>query len=387
MTEKILFVDDDANLLAALKRGLRKQFELAVAVGPGPGLEAIDGQGPFAVVVADMRMPGMDGVQFLSHVRARSADSVRIMLTGNADLQTAINAVNEGNIFRFLTKPCAQDTLSMALNAGLDQYRLIHAEKELLEKTLMGSIKVLTEMLSMANPVAFSRTTRVRRYVKHIGTQQYFPKWWQFEVAALLSQIGCVTLPPDMLDKVFAQAPLTGDEKEMFASHPAVGRNLLANIPRLETIAHIIAAQQKPYHVFPSPETMTEEANAIALGSQVLKVTLDFDQLIVNGVPHREALAVMRSRSNEYNPKLINALETLKINDLNQVIKMVKVKDLATGMIADEDIEAQNGLLLVPKGQEITYPVLERLRNFSRRTGIVEPFRVITKTQAEEAAS
>jgi hypothetical protein len=163
------------------------------------------------------------------------------------------------------------------------------------------------------------------------------------------------------------------------------GRNLLANIPRLETIAQIIAAQQKSFHIFPSPETMTEEANAIALGSQVLKVTLDFDQLIVNGLPHREALAVMRSRSGEYNLNLVTALESLQIEDVDQVVKMVRVKNLTTGMIADEDIEAQNGLLLVPKGQEITYPVLERLRNFARRTGIVEPFRVINPTQTEDA--
>lgn len=378
MNEKILFVDDDANLLAALKRGLRRQFDnLEVAIGPGSGLEYIEQQGPFAVVVADMRMPGMDGVQFLSHVKSRSPDTVRIMLTGNADLQTAINAVNEGNIFRFLTKPCAQDTLALALRAGLEQHRLITAERELLEKTLMGSIKVLTEMLSLANPVAFSRATRIRKYVKHIGTKVYYPKWWQFEISALLSQIGCVTLPPDMLDKVFAQATLTDEEQEMFASHPIVGRNLLANIPRLETIAQIITAQQKPFSLFPPPETMTEEANAIALGAQVLKVALDFDQLIINGLPHREALAVLRARGNEYNTKLISALDSLELEELDRALKMVKVKELNTGMVADEDIEAQNGLLLVPKGQEITYPVIERLRNFSRHTGVLEPFRVL----------
>ena len=74
--------------------------------------------GPFAVVVADMRMPGMDGVEFLQHVKEMSPDTVRIMLTGNADMQTAIDAVNKGNIFRFLTKPCPYETMTVAVNAG-----------------------------------------------------------------------------------------------------------------------------------------------------------------------------------------------------------------------------------------------------------------------------
>ena len=140
MTEKILCVDDEANILEAHQRGLGKQFHIETALGAEQALGQIDAQGPYTVVVSDMRMPGMDGVQLLSEVRKRAPDSVRIMLTGFADLQTAIEAVNEGNIFRFLTKPCPQETLAKALSAGIEQYRLVTAEKELLAKTLRGAI-------------------------------------------------------------------------------------------------------------------------------------------------------------------------------------------------------------------------------------------------------
>ena len=129
---RLLFVDDEPNALAGYERQLRNTFDVATARGGAKGFELVEGHGPFAVVVADMRMPGMDGVQFLTHVKRISPSSVRMILTGMADQQTAIQAVNEGNIFRFLTKPCPPEALTRALQAGVDQYRLVNAECELL---------------------------------------------------------------------------------------------------------------------------------------------------------------------------------------------------------------------------------------------------------------
>lgn len=379
MTQKVLFVDDDSNLLAALNRRLRKKFDMEIAVGAEQGLEVLEQVGPFAVVVADMRMPGMDGITFLRHVRETSPDTVRIMLTGNADMQTAIDAVNQGNIFRFLTKPCPYEVMGVALDAALEQHRLVTAEHELLEKTLMGSIKVLADVLSLASPLAFSRATRIRSYVRHIIRDLKLNNGWQFEIAALLSEIGSITMPTDMLERVYAQAPLSSIEREMFDTHPVVGSKLLGNIPRLEGIAQMIAAQQKPFSVYPPQEKMNDDARHIALGAQILKVVLDFDKLVLSGVPYREALAVLRAQKDDYNTDIVIALESLEFEKISEVIKTVYVRELKTGMIANEDISAESGLLLVPKGQEITYPVLERLRNFYRRVGVVEPFRVLIR--------
>lgn len=377
MSRKILFVDDDSNLLAAMKRRLRKLFEIEVAVGPEMGLEMIRQQGPFAVVIADMRMPNMDGIEFLRHVKQQSPDTVRMMLTGNADLQTAINAVNEGNIFRFLTKPCAETVLSNAINAGLEQYSLIVAEQELLEKTLMGSIKVLSDVLSLINPVAFSQAARIRNYVRHIIAEINPPNSWQFEVAALLSQVGCVTLPFEILDKVYNQKPLTDDEERMFAAHPATGQRLLGNIPRLESIAQMIAAQQRPYRIFPPHERMNAEAQTIALGAQMLKVALGFDQQLISGLPPQQALFDLRNQPEEYNPELVNTLESFRLTREGHVLRLVRIKELNTHMVADQDIRARNGVLLLARGQEITFPVIQRLRNFYRHTEIVEPVQVL----------
>ncbi|HEY1273096.1 MAG TPA: response regulator, partial [Terriglobales bacterium] len=197
MREKILFVDDEPAVLQGYQRLFHNEFEVQTAVGGKRGLTMLNTAGPFAVVVSDMRMPEMNGVEFLSHVRKTWPDSVRIVLTGQADLDAAMAAVNQGNIFRFLTKPCDREMLGKTLTAGVLQYRLVVAERELLEKTLKGTIQVLSEVLSLANPAAFGRATRLRRYMSHLVAELGLSKPWRFEVAALMSQLGCVAVAPE----------------------------------------------------------------------------------------------------------------------------------------------------------------------------------------------
>ena len=119
MSTKILCVDDEENVLTGLQRSLRKQFQVDVAVGGTAGLRQIEQSGPYAVVIADMQMPEMNGVEFLKRVEARHPDTVRVMLTGNADQKTAMDAVNEGHVFRFLNKPCQPDLLAATLQAAV----------------------------------------------------------------------------------------------------------------------------------------------------------------------------------------------------------------------------------------------------------------------------
>ena len=123
MDNKILFVDDDLNILEAYKRQLKRQFQVETAQGGEEGLNTIKNSGPYAVIVSDLRMPGMDGNQFLAKVKEITPESVRMMLTGFADLKTAIDAINRGNIFRLLTKPCAKEVLAEALFDGIEQYK------------------------------------------------------------------------------------------------------------------------------------------------------------------------------------------------------------------------------------------------------------------------
>jgi len=357
MTDRILCVDDDPEVLAGMQRVLRKQFDADTAVGGQEGLAAIGRNGPYAVVVSDYRMPGMDGIEFLSRVREISPDTVRLMLTGHAHLDVTMAAVNEGNIFRFLTKPVQADELAKALEAAVRQYRLITAERELLEKTLHGSIKLLTDVLALVNPLAFSQASRLKRYVRCIATELGLQDVWQFELAAMLSQIGCVTLPHETLEKLYSGQELSVAEANAFAAHPAAGRDLLANIPRLEPVAQMIARQQDPINrnaALGNPPSR----DRVALGAQILKVALAFDQLVAHGASPRAALAQIRKRSEDCEPAMITALEKLELSPVSTEARCVKLNELTIGMILNQDVHARNGLLLVTKGQEVTFPVL-----------------------------
>lgn len=375
MRAKILCVDDEPNVLEAYQRNLHKQFAVDIAAGAEQALVALALHGPYAVVVSDFRMPGMNGAQFLAKVSERSPDTVRVMLTGQADLSDTIAAVNEGKIFRFLTKPCPPEVLLKALHASLEQHRLITAERELLEKTLSGAINMLTEVLSLINPSAFSRAYRMRRYVRHMAQQLSFPDVWQFEVAALLSPIGSIALPPEILDRLYAGAPLSPEEEELVAAQPKVAHDLIANIPRLEAVAQMISGQQEPAGSFrPIPDSNREDV--IARGAKMLRVASHFDEQLARGVPQRSALAQMQARTDEYDASFVSALSNFESAESNKEIRIARVRDLNSLMVANEDIKSKNGLLLLAKGQEVTASMIARLRSFSCSIGVKEPFSV-----------
>lgn len=384
MSERILFVDDEPNVLAGYQRQLRKQFELDVATSGEQGLAAVRA-GSFAVIVSDMRMPGMNGAQFLARVRETAPDSVRMLLTGYADVPTALRAVNEGHIFRFLTKPCPSDTLSQALRAGLEQHRLLQAEKELLEQTVRGIIQVLTEVLSLVNPAAFSRGVRVRRLVRQLAEKLNVPDVWQLEAAAMLSQIGCITVPEAILNKVFHSAELAPEDLQAFEKHPGVGAGLVRKIPRLQDVADIIAYQEKRFDGSGLPQD-GRKGEELPLGARILKAALDAEGL-QSQVPSRATLlARLRYRAGWYDPAVLDALEELPHEETNFESSTVHVRDMHCGMILGEDVLSVSGMVLLRKGLEISDLFLHRLHDVSANALLREPIRVLSPVSRRREA-
>jgi len=374
--QKILIVDDDVNMLAAYKRKLSFSYQIEVAQNGVLGLQVLERKGPFPVVISDFRMPKMDGLAFLSKTKTICPDTVRIMLTGHADLNTAIAAVNDGHVFKLLIKPCAPDTLKHSIEQAIRQFDLVQSERILLEETLKGSIHVLSDLLSLTNPIAFKQASRLKRYVQHMAVVTGLDDIWQFEVAALLSNIGCIALHPEILVNIYAGNLVSEEEKAMYARHPEVGQKLLEKIPRLELVARMIGKQNEKFRDIGS-SYKSENEKRVAMGAQLICVARDFDQLIAEGEEKENALEQMKKNQGRYNPELVQALHSFDLEIGDFITRTIEIDELEIDMIIADDIRSKNGLLLVNKGQHVTLPIIERLKSFHRGVGLDNPIRIL----------
>ncbi len=374
MKNKILFVDDDINLLDGFKRSLRDTFEIVTAESGEAGVEIMKKEKLFTVIVSDYKMPGMDGVQFLTRARESSPRSVRMLLTGYADINTAIEAVNKSNIFRLIIKPCPTEDLTAILNDGVEWHRLMMVEKELLEKTLSGSIKVLTDVLTLVSPRAFSHASRSRRVVKMIARDMGVENTWLVEIAAMLSQIGCVTIPDVIIEKVFAGKPLSDEEKEMYDTYPKVGADIIRNIPRMDRVAELI--ELLPPHIDGTAGIQPASAN-LPIEAKILQLALDHDLLVMSGLDSAAALVEINKREGFYDQKAVKALEKLISVENKYAIKQEFIKNLTDNMILMEDVYTRDNVLVVSRGEVVTQSMKLRLMNFQANSGIADYVKVI----------
>lgn len=376
MSEPILLVDDEPSLLSALRRQLSETFDITTAEGGELALAAVTGarEDPFAVVVCDMRMPGMDGIEVLTRIKALSPDTVRIMLTGNADQQTAIEAINTGNIFRFFSKPCPIETLAEGLRAALDQYRLVTAERDLLEKTLSGSIKVLVDVMSINDPQASALAIRLRDWVRTLTIEFKLPQRWHLDVAASLIPIGKMAIQPELIAKKNSGQPLTLAEQEIFEHMPEAGRNLIASIPRLSKVAEIIYLQDRGFDGSGFPHDGPTGTN-IPIDARLLKILKDLAEATQGGPPTAAAFAILDRRREEYDPQLLRKVRTCleaKGAGTQSEVK-VPVTALRAGMVILSDVRLENGHLILPANTQLSEGQIERLRNLRKIFSFVEP--------------
>jgi FixJ family two-component response regulator len=376
VTARVLFVDDEPNVLDGIRRQMRNRLDIETAVGAAAGLEIIRTAGPFAVVVSDMRMPDMNGARFLAKVNELAPNTVRMVLSGESDLNSTVAAVNEGHIFRFMMKPCEPDKLVEVVSAGIEQYRLINAEKHLLENTLNATVKVLVEVLGIINPYAQRRASQIASYAEATAKALQVPEFWKYHLAAMLSQLGCITLPADTLSKVYGGLPLSEDENRLYESHPEVAGKLLGQIPRLEDVAGMVVGQLRaPPKSLASRDLSTWEPQQ--LGSAILWTAVRFDQLVNQGRSAHGAAQHIRGLVPHLPVAITEAMITAPVAaGGRREIRSVMVANLSAGMVMEEDVFSIKGIRLVPKGAEITGTLLERLRTISSGVGIAEPIRV-----------
>jgi response regulator RpfG family c-di-GMP phosphodiesterase len=375
--QKILFVDNDAAPTASLAHKLRRTCVITVADGPLRALEAVAEQGPYAAVVASLRQPGLSGTELFVRLKQTCPDTLRILLCASADLQVAMDAVNAGGVFRLLPQPCPGEELEEALAAGVAQYLQVTREKAFLKGALRGIIKVLTDLLALLNPEATGRSARVKRLVTDMARYCDAPDVWRIELAVVLSQLGGMVMPEAMFATLRGKGTLDGACAELFARHPAIGADLLENIPKLDEVAEIIRHQETPFvgngHGGPA-------GGDIPLGARLLKAALDYDRLLTSGTAREEALAIMARRKGLYDPKALQLLGMLAGSCEGYRKEEAVVTALAVGMVLEEDIRLASGEKAAVAGQVVDPGLLERLRHLD--TGAQQPVQVLVPANA-----
>lgn len=378
LSPNVLCVDDEEHILTGLKRALSSEFAVATARSGFEGLELLKAEDPYAVIISDMHMPKMNGAEFLRAARDLAPDASRILLTGYADIDSAVEAVNEAGLFRFLLKPYPAPRLRETIHAAVEQHRLVTAEKELLEKTLGGCIQMLTELLALVSPVLPNRALSAQRLARKLATAVGLPVAWRLETAAVVTQLARSTLPADLLATEEAPHSFTLAERTLNRRCIEIGERLLSPIPRLEGVRELLRRAQT------WPDDPHGPGEGVALEVAALILIEDYYLLLELHGNSWGALKALRARAQAYEPRLLAALEADWQRPSPEQSTAVKLDELRPGMVLREDVVAkQANQKLVPQGTELTRPALERLRNAARRLGVVEPIQVAIRTIGE----
>lgn len=357
---RVLCVDDEARVLEGLVLNLRRNFDVHTALGGEKGLQKLKEIRGAAVVVSDMRMPGMDGAQFLQQVLRDWPETTRILLTGEPGRDAAIAAVNQAQIFRFLTKPCPPDQLKTAVDAGVMQFRLLNAERAILQETVLGCIQALVDVLAITNPVAFGRANRVKRLAMEFAKTVDYEAYWQLEAAAMLSQIGYVSLPVELCEKLYYGHTLTPEESTLAEGVPQIAIKLLEHIPRLEAVIQILSAMH-----WRDEQVVRLGDGTIGIATRILSMVLEYDALIVRGATIPSAVQTMRSRVSRYGAELLEKFATHVGSGSGKAeSKLLPLKEVVAGMVMLQEVRTEEGTLLAPRGLEIGPAFLERMRSF-----------------------
>jgi response regulator RpfG family c-di-GMP phosphodiesterase len=366
---RVLCLDDEPNVLEGIKRLLRVSYDVVLATEPQVALdllaEADAGGAPFAVVVSDMRMPSMTGVEVLERAQTVSPDTTRVLLTGDAEIHGAVAAINQGHVFRFLLKPCPQQDLKATVSAAAEQHRLVRSERELLEATLRGSVEALMDTLGMAQPALFSRAGRLRRLVSTLCEKLDVPDAWQIEIAAQMGEIGAITLPQSAIPALEGGTPASDAEAQMIARLPAIADSVLARIPRLEAVRDIVR-HQLPTNRHPVRPLATD----VPKGALLLQAVREYDALVWRGMPPDLAVAALSARKVHAREVLLALAEVGGMRLPNEAVREVRVEELAVGDELADDVHSAKGLLLVGRGQIITERLLIRVCNYEMTTGL-----------------
>ncbi len=333
----ILLVDDEVSITKALQRLFRKEgHQIITATSGQEGLDLLkDIEKPISLIVSDQRMPEMTGSEFLEKAKYIFPDAIRFLLTGYSDMGAIVDAVNKGEIHRYLTKPWNDDDLLLQVRQSLEQYELVFENRRLLditnrqnrelnelnrdlekkvkertheilikseeleevnrklENSFIDTIRLLSSLIETLNPGLGSYMKEVAELARGVAGEYAFDKneIGEIEMAAMIHDIGLLGIPESILRK--DESSMSETEFRMFSQHPVIASISLESIDRLAGVGEIILYHHEYYDGSGFPNGLKGEE--IPLGSRIIRAAADYFK-ILNTWPKKKNQIIEKAR-------------------------------------------------------------------------------------------
>lgn len=428
----LLLVDDEQNILSSLRRVFRGEgYRVLTATGGAGGLEILERE-PVDLVISDMRMPEMDGAQFLETVATRWPDTVRILLTGYADLCSTVAAINKGHIYSYISKPWEDNDLKLTVRRALERKRLEEERRRLLEltrrqneelralnadleakiqarteelrqtvaflemayeelkKSYQEAIPVFASLVELRLGISAGHGQRVAQLAERIARELGLDdeEVQQVHNAGLLHDIGKIGLRDELIKTPYNA--LGPEDRAEVHTHAVLGQTALMSLKPLERAARYVRAHHERFDGRGYPDGLV--GHQIPLGGRILAVANDFDglqngSLLGEPLSASEARAfIAKNRMRRYDPEVVDAfLRVLeKSGEHFKYVSELRLPsdDLQDGMELTRDLITRDGKLLLAKGHRLTDALIEKIRDYER--GIGHHFLVHVRVEQED---
>ncbi len=419
-TATLLFVDDESNILSSLKRLFRPLgYQIHTATSGAEGLDLLARE-PIDLIVSDMRMPEMDGAEFLEKAAQRWPDTIRILLTGYSDIGSTIAALNNGQIYRYVSKPWEEHELTLAVQQAL-KLKHLEDEKARLEALTQSQNEALTELNTTLEERVVARTEEVRQTMgfleeahnslknqyttsvkifanlielrenttvesaghsrrvaeqaKQLGISMQLPEDEVQDLffAALLHDVGKIALPDALLKRPYNE--MNPHERKEFEKHPTLGQAALIALEPLHNAADLIRAHHEHINGSGYPDRLRGEQ--IPLGARILLIVDDYNALLTGSLTgHRHGPLeardfLFKECNHRYDSRIVDhfiqLLETDKPEtSTEQCLKSNTLKD---NMVLSRDLVDHNGVLLLSKGHRLNDNLINKIDQLEKTLG------------------
>ncbi len=396
---KILYVDDEVSLLSSFNSLMRKEnLEIYTLDDPGKIDKILLEQGPFAVVLSDQRMPFSSGTEILEKVAKIHPLTNRVLVTGFSDHTETVEAINRGEIIRYINKPWKDEELKNLLHDLVDKYNLSTENKfllnelktknaqlsQLLDGTIVETIHLLTDLLSYINPHAFQQVQRIKSFgslILNSFRNISYEEKWDIARAFELFNLGLAVMPPWVQVSLNKEGLSAVRRFSVCRNHHIIAANYLEKIPGFEGVANIIRFMEKEYNGKGEPEDSLINEEEIPLGSRLLKILLDMDKYGTPNFYGVDLLKSMMRQPKKYDVELLQKIidEASAYKEAKTQISKLFVRELRAGMLVLENIKTKSGMKLLESNSFITETTLMALRAWKGYDEIIEPITVKVK--------